>query len=319
MKHRVKLALSTLLITLAGLGLMVAQNWRDTTRTIVVHLHDQPAAALPLMAAVPTTQPTLPSAVTRISTDAPVSQTPAVTSDTAVMHTAKIGETVSGLASTLRNKETQAYQDAIIGANPSLKANPDKLVAGQTYIIPAAADVPTNSSASSAAPADAPAESPAVADAPKVLHYTAQPGDTVTNMAGAFLNSPDQAHRDTITNANPSLKADPDRVVAGKKYTIPVSEDGLSAASVTVKTDDQSDTQPDADGMTATAAVKLLSYTAKSGDTVSSMAVALLGSDSAAARDSIISSNPSLKRDPDKVLVGQTYSIPAPVAALDPR
>ncbi len=319
MKHRVKLAMATLLITLAGLGLMVVQNWRDTTRTIVVNLPAESVAPLPLMAAAPTT---LPSAVLPIATDVPASLTPSIANDTAAMHTAKPGETVSGLANTLRNKETKAYEAAIINANPSLKADPDKLVAGQTYIIPAAADVPTDSTVP-AAPAEAATDvttkSPAVADVPKVVQYVAKPGDTVTTMAGAFLGSHDQAHQDTITNANPSLKVDPDHVVAGKKYTIPVTEDGLSAAAVVVKTDLTPTAQPDADQMTAPVAPKTLTYTAKPGDTVTSMAIALLGSDSPAARDSIINSNPSLKHDPDKVIAGQTYSIPAPVAALDPR
>ncbi len=345
MKHRVKLAACTLLITMAGLGMMVIQNWRDTTRTIVVNLPpgttmSNIAPLAPLLEATPAAQPT---AVLPIATDVPAEQTPAISTDAAVMHTAVAGETVSGLASGLRNKETKTYVDAIVNANPSLKADPDKLVAGQTYIIPAAANLPTDATspkppaaavdATPAATVEAPAAviapaataieptppAAAPADAPSVLHYTAKPGDTVTNMAGAFLGSQDQAHQDTITNANPSLKTDPDHVVAGKKYTIPVTEDGLSAAPVVVKTDVRPAVQPEADQMIKPVVAKTLTYTAKPGDTVTSMAIALLGSDTPAARDAIINSNPSLKRDADKVIAGQTYSIPAPIAELDPR
>jgi len=50
-------------------------------------------------------------------------------------------------------------------------------------------------------------------------------------------------------------------------------------------------------------------YTARAGDTVSELAVAMLGSDSKAHRDAIIAANPSLLSNPDRVLVDQTYSI----------
>ena len=77
--------------------------------------------------------------------------------------------------------------------------------------------------------------------------------------------------------------------------------------------------QPDADQRIKPAAPQMLTYVARSGDTVTSMAIALLGSDTAAARDMIIQSNPSLQRNADKVIAGQAYVIPAPVAAADPR
>jgi nucleoid-associated protein YgaU len=48
-------------------------------------------------------------------------------------------------------------------------------------------------------------------------------------------------------------------------------------------------------------------YVARAGDTVSQLAVALLGSESKAHRDAMIGANASLQSNPDRVLVGQTY------------
>lgn len=52
-------------------------------------------------------------------------------------------------------------------------------------------------------------------------------------------------------------------------------------------------------------------YVAQSGDTVSRMAAKFLGANTKANRDAIIRLNPSLQSDPDKVIVGRTYRIPA--------
>lgn len=49
-------------------------------------------------------------------------------------------------------------------------------------------------------------------------------------------------------------------------------------------------------------------YVARPGDTVSQLAAALLGSGSKDSRDAVIAANPSLRSNPDRVLVGQTYS-----------
>jgi nucleoid-associated protein YgaU len=60
---------------------------------------------------------------------------------------------------------------------------------------------------------------------------------------------------------------------------------------------------------------RTLRYTARAGDTVTTLAIALLGSDTLEKRTAIINNNPSLKSDPDLVVVGQAYWIPAPKAA----
>jgi hypothetical protein len=152
------------------------------------------------------------------------------------------------------------------------------------------------------------------------LRYTAKPGDTVTNLAGALLGGETKTNRDAIVNANSSLQADADHVVAGRTYRIP-APDGLSAATQATAASPASllarpTTQPDSDDIIQAGSPRSLRYTAKAGDTVTSLAVALLGSDSKANRDAIINTNPSLKTNPDRVVVGQTYWIPAPVAEV---
>jgi nucleoid-associated protein YgaU len=59
--------------------------------------------------------------------------------------------------------------------------------------------------------------------------YTAEPGDTVSKIALKFLGSKSKANLDAIVEANPSLKANPNKIVVGEKYNVP--ETGSSASS----------------------------------------------------------------------------------------
>ncbi len=243
-------------------------------------------------------------------------------SDGAITHVVQAGETLSSLAADLDGKNSKTNRDSIISANPSLQADPDRLLVGKAYRVPAT-DAPVAVVVSvDAAPAvvqempAAPAAPVAHAASAQDLKYTATEGDTVSKLAGAFLGNDDQAHQDKIINANPSLKADPDKLLADRTYTIPVPH-GLSvtqnpsAGNVAPRPT----TQPDSDQIIATSSPRLLRYTALAGDSVSTLAIKLLGSDTQAARDTIINSNPSLKQNPDRLIAGQVYSIPAPTAA----
>jgi nucleoid-associated protein YgaU len=73
---------------------------------------------------------------------------------------------------------------------------------------------------------DAVTPAPAVAG-PK--QYKAEDGDTVSEMAAKFLGGNTRANRQTIIDANPSLQDDPDRVIVGKSYVIPLTGDNASA------------------------------------------------------------------------------------------
>jgi len=52
-------------------------------------------------------------------------------------------------------------------------------------------------------------------------HYTAQPGDTVSRLAGRFYGTNNKANRDLIINANPPLQAEGNPVIVGKVYVLP--------------------------------------------------------------------------------------------------
>jgi len=301
MKNRMSYVVMTVLVIMAVLVWVVARSQRNTIKT----------AAIPVPAVViPATPPAKIEVL--VLRAPPPPQVVQVESSSASKHVAQPGETVTSMAADLLGKDSKTNRDAIINANSSLKADPDHLVAGKAYKIPAADEVPVAKAPPPVVPAK-PTEPAAE------LKYTAAPGDTVTNLAGAFLGNDDKAHQAAIINANSSLKADPDHVVAGQAYRIP-APDGLSASAVpaAMETSPRPTTQPDADQVVVAGSPRTLRYTARPGDTVTNLAIQLLGSDTQQARDTIINSNPSLKKDPDRVVAGQTYWIPAPVASIDP-
>ncbi len=233
-----------------------------------------------------------------------------------VSYIAQPGDTISKLAVDFFGSDSKANEDAILNSNPSLHQNADRILAGESYLIPARFPDAADASVSSSGPSPAVATQPEAAANVHQLRYSARPGDTVSILAGALLGSDTNEKRDAIINANPSLSADPDRVVPGKTYQIPVqSSQPLAAApSTTHEPAAAPTTQPDADQLVLAGSTRELRYTAKDGDNVSTLAKALLGSDTKENRDAIVNSNPSLKEDPDRVLAGQTYWIPAPTA-----
>jgi nucleoid-associated protein YgaU len=70
-----------------------------------------------------------------------------------------------------------------------------------------------------------------------------------------------------------------------------------------------------AGGASARTAAK--TYEAQPGDSLSKIATRFYGSNSKALRDAIVAANPSLKDNPNRILVGQTYTIPAVSATAD--
>jgi phage tail protein X len=322
MKNRISFVVLGVLVVLAGLVWMVAKDQRGAIKTaevttavpIVVPVAEiRPAASIPVLSGTP---------VVSAAPQLPVVQPDPIILDDPTKHVAKAGETVSSLATNLLGKDSKTNRDAIIDANSSLQANPDKLIAGKAYHIPQLVDVQSTASVAVPAPVPTPAAVVPVetvqSQPTKVLKYTAAKGDTVSKLAGAFLGNDDQAHQDSIVNANPSLQADPDQLVAGKAYRIP-APDGLSAAAVTAssKTSARPTSQPDEDQVISANSPRALRYTAVAGDTVTTLAIELLGSDTPEARDAIINNNPALKANPDRIVAGQTYWIPAPTAAVD--
>lgn len=53
--------------------------------------------------------------------------------------------------------------------------------------------------------------------------YTAQPGDTLSKLAGRFLGGNTKTNRDLIVKANSSLQSDPNKLIVGRTYIIPTA------------------------------------------------------------------------------------------------
>jgi hypothetical protein len=338
MRNRMNYVVMAALVVAASLVWIVAKTQRTPLVSVPVpQAAAQPAPVRIEIVQVPVVVPAVQSPSVQPSGVQPSAVQPSVMlpapaiaqpqADATSGHIVQPGETVSSLAGDLLGKDSKTNRDAIINANASLQADPDKLVAGKTYRIPSSADAAAPDSAPVVAaptkvkvdPAVEAAVAPIVKPAPvKVLKYTAAPGDTVGKMAAAFLGSDDQPNEDAIIAANPSLRADADHVEVGRAYRIP-APDGLSVSTVAAPASPRPTSQPDADQLVVAGSPRELRYTAVAGDTVSKMAIQLLGNDTQETRDLIIKNNPSLKKDPDRVIAGQTYWIPAPSASADAR
>lgn len=90
---------------------------------------------------------------------------------------AKPGDTVSKWAAQHLGGNTKAARDAIIRANPSLAANPDCVVVGQTYVIP------QPQRGGDGRPEGAGRTPPAPERADSAVTYTVKPGDTLWRIA----------------------------------------------------------------------------------------------------------------------------------------
>jgi len=293
-----------------------------------------PEVAVAPIAVAPIAVPAIPLAATEVPAPVTTPVAAPVAMEDKSKYTAQWGDTVSNLAAEMPGGDRKANRDAVINANASLQSNPDRLLAGTTYDIPANASAPAITVPVAAQPAPVVAVTPVAAserlvpvaapaatapptssdDAVHQLKYVARAGDTVTTLAAALLGSGTNENRDAIVAANPSLQNDPDMMVDGRTYRIPVRESQpLSAAPMSeMVVGPRPSGQPDADDVVEAGSARELRYTARPGDTVSTLAVALLGSDTKENRAAIINNNKSLEADPDHVVAGQTYWITAP-------
>jgi nucleoid-associated protein YgaU len=121
---------------------------------------------------------------------------------------AQEGDSVSRMAAKFMGANTHANRQAIIAANPSLQADPNKVIVGQTYIIPRA-------SGAVASAAAIPGTVPVPTSAMGGWTYTVKPGDTLWGIATGQLGSANaieaikQLNRDILhggTNIQPGMK-----------------------------------------------------------------------------------------------------------------
>jgi LysM repeat protein len=112
-------------------------------------------------------------------------RTPHVAGGAMKQYTVQPGDSLSKIAQKEMGSNTKANRDAIVKANPSLAANPDKVIIGATYNIPPAASATTGTviAQQPTQPRPATPAPPARPAAPVENFYTVQPGDNLTRIA----------------------------------------------------------------------------------------------------------------------------------------
>lgn len=112
----------------------------------------------------------------------------------------------------------------------------------------------------------------------KVREYTAQPGDTLSRIASLLNGGNTKANRDAVMALNPELKKDPNKVIAGRKYQLPIDSAAVApvpAPAPVVQTPSPVVRTPDRPADT-----QYRIYVVKKGDNLTKIAIEQLGSKS---------------------------------------
>lgn len=145
---------------------------------------------------------------------------------------------------------------------------------------------------------DLPAARTTSAAAAGMKSYVAESGDSVSRLAARFLGANTKANRDAILNANPTLKANPDRMIVGKTYLIPTTAEAPAKPVASVA-----------------AASTENWYTVKEGDTLWKIARDECGNQNAVA--AIKELNKETLKGSDTVLVDMKLRLPNKPVALN--
>ena len=132
--------------------------------------------------------------------------------------------------------------------------------------------------------------------------YKAENGDNLSKLAIKFFGSNSKAARDAIVAANPSLAGNPNQILIGQSYNIPISEGAAAAAvSSTVRN---------------VASVENW-YTVKSGDNLTKIAIEQCGDKSMAA--AIKELNRDSVKDWNRLQVDTKIRLPVKAAGASTR
>jgi LysM repeat protein len=134
--------------------------------------------------------------------------------------------------------------------------------------------------------------------------YVAQSGDTVSRMAAKFLGSRSKAAQDAIIRANPTLQQDPNRVIEGRTYRIPISTAAASIGTVASPAPALTPVHPVA---TVASAAEYF-YTVKEGDSLWRIAQEQLGNPGAI--DAIKELNKDQLKGGDTIQVDMKLRLP---------
>jgi hypothetical protein len=204
-----------------------------------------------------------------------------IDADGTANYTARQGDTLSELAAALLGSDSKAHRVAIIAANPSLQNNPDRVLSGANYtsgMLPSASPAAGELSASNAT-ADEPGTKP--------------PG---VAQSGVAQSSVDQSSAAQTTEHQTAENQTAENQTAENQ-----TAENQTAENQTAENQKSADS--------AAQPTRTFTYRAQPGDNVAILAASLLGADNKANRDSVISNNASLVRDPDRLLAGKTYNI----------
>jgi LysM repeat protein len=140
--------------------------------------------------------------------------------------------------------------------------------------------------------------------------YEVLSGDSLSKIAQKFYGSSNRQYRDAIVAANPSLKADPNRLIAGVKYVIPAIEMG----SNTTAQNSQTPAVPKVTPKVAESSEHF--YTVKAGDNLWAIARDQCGDTAALA--ALKELNKDALKGGDGIRVGMKLRLPTkPVASIN--
>jgi nucleoid-associated protein YgaU len=153
---------------------------------------------------------------------------------------AQPGDSLSKLASKYLGSASKANREAIVRANPSLQQNPDKIVAGRTYFLPApvtptapdaAAGPATPQAADGAGPSTPVAAAPAPSPAPvpdNFTWYTVKENDNLWKIAAEQLGSGNAWTQ--IRDLNQDVLKGQDRLSPNMRIKLPKQQPVASAS-----------------------------------------------------------------------------------------
>ena len=133
-------------------------------------------------------------------------------------YVARPGDSLSRIVRREMGADTPEHRHAVLALNPRLRADPDLIVAGRTYLLPA---TPADAAALATTPAES---SPAASPAASPTEYEVRPGDSLWKIADAQADGPGAvpAVIEAIRALNPDALAG-DTVRVGTTLRLPPS------------------------------------------------------------------------------------------------
>jgi len=141
---------------------------------------------------------------------------------------------------------------------------------------------------------------------PSLKPYVAQPGDTLGRIAAKAMGTNNKANRTAIINANQTLQDDPDKIVAGATYQIPVA-----AASTPTPTPTPLPTDPAAVAPAPATSAEV--HVVVAGDTLWAIASDVCGDPG--VLDQIRQLNKDVLKGKDNLKVGMKLKLPLKAVA----